>query len=271
MGHTTDRDYLDPADPIREDKMGKVILLGTASFIPTEEADNTHVVILAGDRKVLVDTATNPFRSLKRAGIEPNEITDLVLTHFHPDHISGLPILIMGMWFTGRKSELNIYGLDHTLERSKKMLDLFNISSWTNMFPVLYHTVEGNGLSPLIMDKDLQLYGAEVKHLVPTLGIRAMFPSSGKVLAYSCDTEPCEAVELLAANADVLLHESAGDSKGHSSPKQAGVSAEKAGVKTLYLIHYPGELSTEPHIGEASQVFHGTVIAARDLMTIDLD
>lgn len=270
VGHPTDRDYFDPDDPIREEKMGKVILLGTASFIPTEDADNTHIALLAGDRKVLVDTATNPFRSLKKGGIEPNAITDLVLTHFHPDHVSGLPILIMGMWFTGRKNELNIYGLDYTLERAKKMLDLFNISSWANMFTIHYHTVAGTGLSPMIQDKSLRLFGAEVKHLVPTLGIRAEFPTSGKALAYSCDTEPCEAVELLSANADVLLHESAGDSKGHSSPKQAGQTADKAGVKTLYLIHYPGELMTQSHIEEASQVFHGKVIAARDLMTIDL-
>ncbi len=103
--------------------MGKVILLGTASFIPTEEADNTHLAILAGNRKVLVDTATNPFLSLKKGGIEPNVITDLVLTHFHPDHVSGLPILIMGMWFTGRKTELYIHGLDYTLDRAKKMLE----------------------------------------------------------------------------------------------------------------------------------------------------
>ncbi len=251
--------------------MGKVILLGTASFIPTEEADNTHLAILAGNRKVLVDTATNPFLSLKKGGIAPNEITDLVLTHFHPDHVSGLPILIMGMWFTGRKTELHIYGLEYTLDRAKKLLELFNISAWANMFHVHYHTIAGEGLSPLILDEDLRLFGAEVKHLVPTLGIRAEFPMSGKVLAYSCDTEPCEAVELLAAKADFLLHESAGNSKGHSSPKQAGETAEKAGVRTLYLIHYPGENMTEPHLREAGEVFQGTVIAARDLMTIDLD
>jgi len=253
--------------------LGKVILLGTASFIPSVEADNTHLAILAGSRKVLVDTATNPFVSLKRGGIEPNEITDLVLTHFHPDHISGLPILVMGMWFTGRKMELHIHGLEYTLERAQKMLDLFNISAWLNLFPIHYHTVPEliTGLAPIISDEDLLLFGAKVNHLIPTLGIRAEFPKSGKVLAYSCDTEPCEAVERLAAHADYLLHESAGNSKGHSSPKQAGETAQKSGVGTLYLIHYPAEADSGRNLVEAKLVFNGDVIAACDLMTIPMD
>jgi ribonuclease Z len=251
--------------------MGKVILLGTASFIPSAEADNTHLAILAGDRTVLVDTATNPFLSLKKGGIEPNEVTDLVLTHFHPDHVSGLPILLMGMWFTRRKGELHIYGLEYTLNRAKKMLELFNISSWANLFPIHYHLVIGGGFSTLISDKDLRLFGAEVKHLIPTMGIRVEFPASGKTLAYSCDTEPCGAVEILAKGANVLLHESAGNSKGHSSAEQAGETAQKAGVETLYLIHYPGESDPDRFIEQARSVFDGQVIAARDMMTIVLD
>ena len=253
--------------------MGKVILLGTASFIPSEEADNTHLVILAGNRIVLVDTATNPFVSLKKGGVAANEITDLVLTHFHPDHVSGLPILIMGMWFTGRKSDLNIYGLEYTLDRARSMLELFNISAWANLFPIHYHPINqaNQDLSPMIADADLHIYGAEVKHLIPTLGIRVENPVSGKVLAYSCDTEPCEAVQRLAEHANFLLHESAGDSKGHSSPIQAGETAQKAGAGTLYLIHYPGEGDTGDFIAAAQSVFQGQVIAARDLMTISLD
>ncbi len=251
--------------------MGKVTILGTASFIPSAEADNTHLAIQSGWRTVLVDTATNPFLSLKKGGIEPNAITDLVLTHFHPDHVSGLPILIMGMWFTGRKEELHIYGLEYTLERAKKMLELFNISSWANLFQIHYHPVSGSGISVLFSDENLRLLGAEVKHLIPTMGIRVEFPASGKTLAYSCDSEPCQAVETLAKDVDVLLHESAGNSKGHSSPKQAGETAQKAGVGTLYLIHYPGESEPDKFIEQAKSVFHGQVIAARDMMTIILD
>jgi ribonuclease Z len=161
--------------------------------------------------------------------------------------------------------------LEYTLNRAKKMLELFNISSWAKLFPIHYHLVIGGGFSTLISDKDLRLFGAEVKHLIPTMGIRVEFPASGKTLAYSCDTEPCDAVEILAKGANVLLHESAGNSKGHSSAEQAGETAQKAGVETLYLIHYPGESDPDRFIEQARSVFDGQVIAARDMMTIVLD
>lgn len=251
--------------------MGKAILLGTAAFIPSEGADNTHLLIQAGSRVVLIDTAANPYLSLRKVGMEPNFITDLVLTHFHPDHVSGLPLLMMGMWVTGRKNDLHVYGLDYTLERARKMLDLFNISTWAGCYPIHYHSIPGTGLDLLFEDEQLRLLGSEVKHLIPTMGLRAEFPGSGKALAYSCDSEPCEAIEQLARNADVLLHESAGNSKGHSSAFQAGQTAARADVKSLYLVHYPGNMDAESLVRDARSAFQGEVIAARDFMTIPMD
>jgi ribonuclease Z len=221
-----------------------------------------------------VDTATNPFVSLKKGGIEPNEITDLVLTHFHPDHVSGLPILVMGMWFTGRKLELHIHGLEYTLERAKKMLDLFNISAWLNLFPIHYHTIPEleSGLAPIISEEDFVLFGAKVNHLIPTLGIRAEFPKSGKVLAYSCDTEPCVQVIRLAAGADVLIHEASGALPGHSSARQAGEAATQAKVGALYLIHYPtGQFAMNNLLSDAQEEFSGPVIMAQDGTIINFD
>lgn len=45
---------------------------------------------------VLLDTGFGPgakgvlLASLRKAGVEPNEVTDVFITHFHPDHIGGL-------------------------------------------------------------------------------------------------------------------------------------------------------------------------------------
>jgi metal-dependent hydrolase (beta-lactamase superfamily II) len=35
---------------------------------------------------------------LSKAGVDFNRLTDLILTHFHPDHVSGVPMLLMNMW-----------------------------------------------------------------------------------------------------------------------------------------------------------------------------
>jgi ribonuclease Z len=251
--------------------MGKIIILGTAAAIPSEGADNTHLVILSQKRIILVDTATNPILSLSKAGLDPNSITDLILTHFHPDHVSGLPILMITMWLTGRKETLDIYGLDNTLGRVRQMLELFNISQWVNMFPINYHSSEQGGINTLFSDDVMTAIGAEVKHLIPTMGLRFEFNSSGKVIAYTCDSEPCDAIQRLAKGADILLHESAGNSKGHSSALHAGEDAALAGVNSLWLIHYPSGMDEWRMIEEAKTAFSGEVIFARDFMSIEID
>src|SRR5260370_8039463 len=75
--------------------------------------------------------------------------------------------------------------------------------------------------------------------MIPTIGIRVEAKKPAKVLAYSCDTEPCEQTVRLAEGADILIHEAGGASFGHSSAEQAGEIATKAEVGKLYLIHYP--------------------------------
>jgi ribonuclease Z len=109
-----------------------------------------------------------------------------------------------------------------------------------------------------------------VRHLIPTIGLRFEFLQSGKTFAYSCDTEPCPQVVTLASGADVLIHEAAGASNGHSSASQAGGIAREAEVGTLYLIHYrTGSYDPRPLVEEAGQIFQGKVALAEDFMTIE--
>ena len=89
-------------------------------------------------------------------------------------------------------------------------------------------------------------------------------------MAYSCDTEPCAQVIRLAAGADILIHESAGASRGHSSAGQAGEVANQAEVGKLFLIHYPtGKYASGDLIAEAHQRYQGEVALAEDFMVLD--
>ena len=83
--------------------MSRIYILGTSSAIPREGYENTHFLIEHGERKILVDCGSNPVLHLSRAGVALDEITDIVMTHFHPDHVSGLPLLLMDMWLLKRR------------------------------------------------------------------------------------------------------------------------------------------------------------------------
>lgn len=250
--------------------MTKLIILGSSNAISNKEHENTHMVIVGEKRTVLVDCVSNPILRLEQAGVDFNTITDLILTHFHPDHVSGVPLLLMDMWLMGRREPLNIYGLHHTLDRVEGLMNFYEWGSWPNFFPVAFYRLPAGEMTPVLSSEEFKIFASPVHHLIPTIGLRFEFTLSEKVLAYSCDTEPCAAVIKLAAGADVLIHESAGPTRGHSSAAQAGDIARQAEVGSLYLIHYPtGKYEGGDLAAEAKKRFHGPVGLATDFMTLE--
>jgi ribonuclease Z len=250
--------------------MPKLIFLGTSNAIPDENHENTHMVVVGEERIVLIDCVNNPLLRLEKAGVDFNRLTDVVLTHFHPDHVSGLPSLLMNMWLTGRRAPLDIYGLHYTLDRVEDLMGLYGWSEWPGFYPVTFHRLPLDELAPVLDCTDFRIFSSPVQHFIPCIGLRVEFGISNKVLAYSCDTRPCPQVLRLADGADVLIHEAAGEIPGHSSAGQAGDAAAKAEVGSLYLIHYPtGKFATGDPIAAARKRFEGPVRLAEDFMTVD--
>jgi ribonuclease Z len=247
--------------------MPKLVVLGTAHAVPDEDHENTHFAILGERHRILVDCVGNPIVHLRKAGIEANRLTDLFLTHFHPDHVSGVPSLLLNMWLLGRSDPLDIYGLAYTLDRVEKLMDLFGWDQWPGFYRVNFHRLPESPLALALDNGEFRVYSSPVEHLIPTIGLRFESRQTGKTLAYSCDTQPCGAVVQLADKTDVLLHEATGDRNGHSSPAQAGRIAAQAGVGALYLVHYdPRDTDI---ITQAQKEFLGPVVRAEDFMTIE--
>lgn len=249
--------------------MSKIVVLGSSNAVVHKDHENTHLVVVGRERAVLVDCPSNPIQRLERAGLDSNDVTDLIVTHFHPDHVSGVPLFIMDMWLMGRSRPLEIYGLRHTLDRLETMLSLYNWDKWPGIYPVSFTCLPATEMIPVLDCPDFKIFSSPVQHLVPTIGLRLEF-SSQKTFAYSCDTEPCEQVVRLAGGADVLLHEATGDSPGHSSAAQAGGIAAQAEVGRLLLIHYPnGPYRTSDLVAEAQTRYPGQVSLAEDFTTLE--
>lgn len=247
--------------------MNQVTILGSANAIPKVEQDNTHLLIDTEQRTVMVDCGDNPVAKLAAAGCHINKVNDLILTHFHADHVGSLPLLIMDMWLEKRQTLLTLHGLEITLTKARTLLEIFSWQDWKGMFPVEFNVIPDVGQAGFIADDSLIISALPVQHLVPTIGLRIEFTGE-KVITYSCDTEPCDNVARLASQADVLLQEAAGEAKGHTSPAQAGRLATNAGVKKLILIHYDSRIKEALLLEGARSEFAGEVILAKDMMGV---
>jgi ribonuclease Z len=220
---------------------------------------------------ILIDCPGNPVVRLQQAGVDINQLTDIILTHFHPDHVSGFAPLLMSMWLVGRKQPINVYGLAPTLDRAEKMMELFEWKMWPDFFPVNFICIPAEERAEVMQYAQLNVHASPVQHLIPTIGLRFEFTHAGKIVVYSCDTEQSQVVRRLAEGADILIHESTGASKGHTSPEQAGEIAAQANAGVLYLIHYPPQLvDSESLLVRASQAFHGPVHVAYDFQVIPI-
>ncbi len=244
--------------------MARLIVLGTAHAVPGEDHENTHMALVAQDGAVLIDCVSTPRVRLARVGITLDQITDLILTHFHPDHVSGVPLLLMNMWLTGRQRPLRIYGLHHCLERIEDMMGFYHWENWPEFFPVAFHRLPEREGVLVLEKKEFRILSSPVRHLIPTIGLR-IEAAGGRAVAYSCDTEPTPSVVRLASGADLLFHESSGGGPGHSTAAQAGRVAQEAEVSRLLLIHYPPDgLDEVGLMAQARETFQGEIGVARD-------
>lgn len=253
-------------DQHSEANMAKIVILGSAAAVNDAQHDYTHFLLI-GERTppILVDAGSNPLGKIKDMGIDDETLCDVILTHYHPDHVAGVPNMLMHMWLLGRRSPLRFYGLHHCINRVEDMMHGYGWLEFPDFFPTAFHRISERFAAPVLENEEFRITSWPVKHFIPTIGLRVENKLTGKVLAYSCDTEPTVSLKHLAEGADLLIHEAAGDPPGHSTATHAAQLAVEVGAKALYLIHYQvWNTDPAPLVDEARATYDGPVTLCRD-------
>lgn len=249
--------------------MAEAVMLGTGRAVPSPSQENTYFALLGQDSALLIDCSGSPLRRLRKARIDPTRIDAVIITHFHPDHVYGLPSFLLSSWLVGRKAPLDIYGPEDAVGRAEQMMALYGYDAWPGMFPVRYHAIALTPAAVVLATQDFEVTAAPGVHHVPAIGLRVRDRRTGSVLVYSSDTEPAQQIEELARGARLLIHEATGESSGHSSAEQAGRVAQRAGVQELALIHYdPAATPRREMLRDARRQFGGRVSVARDFQRL---
>lgn len=87
-----------------------VCLLGTGGMMPLPYRWLTSLMVRYNGHSILIDCGEGTQIALKEKGWSPNPIDMICFTHYHADHISGLPGMLLTMGNADRKELLTLVG-----------------------------------------------------------------------------------------------------------------------------------------------------------------
>ena len=99
--------------------------LGTSQAIPTERRNHTAMLLEYEDETILVDCGEGTQRQFRKAHINPCKLTKILISHWHGDHILGLPGLLQTLALNNYSRTLDVYGPRGTKRYLGLMLDMF--------------------------------------------------------------------------------------------------------------------------------------------------
>jgi ribonuclease Z len=155
----------------------ELIVLGTASQVPTRTRAHQAAVLRWDREVVLFDPGEGTQRQLTLAGIAAGSITRICVTHLHGDHCLGLPGVLQRIALDGRGRPVDLY----FPRAGQPYVDHLRNASATFEGPeVREHPVAADG----VVDEwpGLVLSARALEHRVPTYGWRLQEPDGRRVL-----------------------------------------------------------------------------------------
>ena len=155
--------------------MISITVLGTAGMAPTRERNTAGILAQVESEGILFDCGEGIQRQMKIAGISVTKVTHILLSHWHGDHVFGLPGLLQSMGASEYSRILHIFGPKGTKKRFQDMVRLFGLSSQLKI------KVE-DAFSGVIHENRFFTLSAEpLEHDIPCLGYAMKLPDRRRI------------------------------------------------------------------------------------------
>jgi ribonuclease BN (tRNA processing enzyme) len=295
----------------------EITILGTGSPpVPQIDRGGISIHLSLGDDDVLVDCGPLTVHQMAEHEINLVDIEDVFFTHHHIDHNSGFfQFAILG-WSLDRDS-LTAYGPEGTDALVEGMVSAYHdhIESWQQYGHPPEHDAGIRDIEVKSVPDELPIRTAEwevttqpVQHNITTYAYRFEEVQTGRSFVYSADTGAIPRVSTFAADADVLVHDTAKTTtetileaevvpeqylqepfktdiyenylrriesetdqdvlSHHSSAAEAGEIAAEANVDTLVMTHLSPYHDRNGMIQQARETFDGNIHIAEQGLRI---
>lgn len=218
-------------------------MVGCGTVVPEgDRAMSCYYVELDGSR-VLLDCGPGALQALVRLDLEWGAVTDLVISHFHTDHVGAIPGLMFALTHglaVGRRAPLQVWGPAGTVEWFRRVAEAFGPFVLDPGFPVDVDELARDDRVRLAHGGTLRTH--ETPHTDESLAFR--LEEGDIAIGYTGDTGPSAALAEFMGGTSVLVTEcSLPDgqvSDNHLSPGRVAALAAGADPETLVLSHmYP--------------------------------
>ncbi len=140
-----------------------ITFLGTGSAVPTARRNHISILLQYNQENILIDCGEGTQRQFRKAHLNPCKLTRLLITHWHGDHILGIPGLLQTLALNGYNKTLHIYipkGTRHHLET------IFRMFVFIGSIKYEVHEVDSG---VFLENADFKLEAAHMEHRTHTL------------------------------------------------------------------------------------------------------
>jgi len=223
--------------------VSRLVVVGCGTVVPEADRGCSSYYLELGGGRILLDCGAGAVQSLARLGLPWSELSDLVITHFHADHVGAVPGLFFALKhgiMPPRRDDLTVWGPPGTRLLFERLAAALGDYLLDPGFPLAFREVTPGSRSELSCGVALSAH--ETAHTEESHAVRLDGPEAA--VGYTGDTGPVSGLGRFFAGVDLLVSECSltddqvGDN--HLSPTRVATIAAEAEPGVLLLSHiYP--------------------------------
>jgi ribonuclease BN (tRNA processing enzyme) len=250
----------------------RLTTVGTGTAAPHPSRVGAAHLVHADRVVLLLDCGAGATHRMAALGLDWSHITHVAVTHFHPDHVADLVMLIMG-WRWGqlpaRSAPVTVYGPVGTGAFLERLAAVYGAWLLAPGFPLTVRELTTQDV--ITLPDGVELSMLPVPHTTESVAYSVVHGRTR--LVYTGDTGYDDALGDWAAGCDLLLAEcSLPDAlaiREHLTPRQVGALAARANAQRLVLTHFYPPVETIDIVAEVAERYAGPVVLATDGWSIE--